>query len=87
MELDLDKLEATARAAAPGPWDWADDDRYQAASQRIFVLHGKWQLDIASVREWEQNDDANARHIAACDPTTVLALIAEIRRLRARDAA
>ena len=72
MSIDLDNLEAVARAAPDGNWISIEDHDHS------------WWCSV-----WVGDDTiagmANrqtADHIATCDPPTVLALIAEIRRLR-----
>lgn len=77
--LDLDALEALAKAASPGPWRLMHGDVFTACDVDDDALY------IAG--------DAfgpNATYIAAASPDVVLALIAEVRRLREeslRDAA
>lgn len=76
---DLDALEAVARAATPGPWtiNW-ETYEYHAG------MPDKWASSIngPEASEFADLDSADAEHIAAFDPPTVLALIAEVRRLR-----
>lgn len=75
----LDVLEARARAATAGPWTYQEQsDDYThivRAPDRRFLCQ-LWQ-DKSSVSE------ANARHFAAFDPPTVLALIAVAKRAQA----
>ena len=67
-ELDLDRLEAVAKAATPGPWSvWRHDD-----ARLRFVSDGKENLA-------DEVEPKDAAHIAAFDPPTVLALIAAAR--------
>lgn len=81
----LESLRETARKATPGPWSTDDGCR---ATKGIggHVYFGR-EL-IAGCRghhgpdtELEQQD-ANARHIAAFDPTTAIALLDELIALR-----
>ena len=75
MTLDLDALEAVARAATPGPWEaepylyTADDDWVRVTSPSDGPL-----FNLA-----EGVEPVNASHIATFDPPTVLALIAKLR--------
>ena len=75
MTLNLDDLEAVARAATPGPWEaepylyTADDDWVRVTSPSDGPL-----FNLA-----EGVEPVNASHIAAFDPPTVLALITRIR--------
>lgn len=84
MTDDLDKLEAIARRATPGPWELDDDGRCAAvltadgfgvamsfsfANVRTAIAHGR--------------DDSlcTAQYIAAFSPDVVLRLIARLRAL------
>lgn len=64
--LDLDALEKVAQEATPGPWD-AD---CCSAANMVFAPQGS--IGVDSI-------EADARHIAAFDPPTALALIAELK--------
>lgn len=71
-DADLDDLERKADAATPGPWEC-----------RVTPI-----IECSTLR-WAQGDmadpgrhEADAAFIAAANPATVKALIAEIRRLR-----
>ena len=84
MTLNLDDLEAVARAATPGPWEaepylyTADDDRVRVTSPSDGPL-----FNLA-----EGVEPVNASHIAAFDPPTVRALITRLREAeRERDGA
>jgi len=76
--LNLDHLEALARAATPGPWAYQEDsDAYThivrpAQSPGRIVHH--YSQDTSGVVE------ANARFTAGANPAAVLALIALARR-------
>lgn len=75
--LDLDKLEALARAATPGPWythPITDDDMYPRGLA-IVAENGKTLSD-----EDTGPGNADAEFIASADPAAVLALIALARR-------
>lgn len=75
-KVDLDALDTAARSATPGPWAVHPGTEWV----RTFGGHGR---GIASCdqRDSGEGDRENATHIAAADPTTVLALIARIREL------
>lgn len=79
-DIDLDALEATARAATSGPWEagevttWGDDNDIPQAA--VLVSGGPLTWDDHG---GEVFDPVNAEHIAAFDPPTVLALIARLR--------
>ena len=83
MTVDLDKLEALARAATHGERECVPSDDWSGMYRGIKAAgHGY-------IAEPTAHDEADlmmavpdARFIAACDPTTVIALIAEIRKLR-----
>ena len=69
-------LEAAARAATPGPWEWNGSLSVDADD---FGLCGctDWRGPIY------RNGVANARYIAATNPASILELIAELRQARA----
>ena len=84
--IDLDALDALARNATPGPWshdpedgrvDRLEDDEGEivVAGQVIgtFWPHGGPTRQLLL-------ESADAEYIAAADPSTVLALIADLRR-------
>ena len=79
MNLNLDALEAVARAATPGPWsiNW-ESDEYHAG------MPDKWALSINGPEASDFADlaAADAEHMATFDPPTVLALIAGLRSVR-----
>ena len=97
--LDLDALEAKAREATPGPWAFTD---YEGSTHvwcgrhmSSMVADNHTEGAIARVRGFGAGLPIveNAAFIAACDPTTVRALITRLRaaesattpvRLRAR---
>jgi len=79
MKIDLDALEAVARAATPGPWE-AEPYRYTADDDRVRVTSPS---DGHLFNLAEGVEPVNASHIAAFDPPTVLALIAKLREAEA----
>lgn len=94
--LDLDALEAAARAATPGPW-WADkheDWAYpqtevldQPTGKPVTFYNSRPEYDqfmFCGTRGKAELEWANATFIAAANPAAVLALI---ERLRAAEAA
>ena len=70
--LDLDELEAKAKAATPGPWE--------RISSAVFLEDSPH--DIAHVK-WIEDGE----FIAAANPKAILALIRELREARAAVAA
>lgn len=85
-ELNLDDLEAKAKAATPGPWEDVSElapdlDRYS----RSIYSEGYKGLLIGRISQ-NGAHDADAAFIATANPATVLALIARIRELEAREA-
>ena len=76
---DLDRLEALARAATPGPWH-----RGQTGNFRIYGLDGIGQQSgpiFETLPRYHPGDRiANAAFITEFNPSTVLRLIAECRR-------
>ena len=67
--LDLDRIEATARAATPGRWHEFDGCVWTDAAECLH--HGPSTV-------------ADREHVATMDPTTTLALVARVRELEAR---
>jgi hypothetical protein len=78
-EIDLDALEATARAATHGPWQHTpfggQNQNGDYFGGDVFDGHGEYLL--SEVR------DEDGAHIATFDPTTALALIARLREAEA----
>lgn len=72
MEVKYEELRALAEAATPGPWDW------RANMEEGFVVHERPAGTIYSF----SNSKENAAFIAAANPATVLALLAENGRLK-----
>ncbi|WP_067198891.1 ead/Ea22-like family protein [Microbacterium sp. XT11] len=90
-KVDLDALEALAKAATPGPWvlDNSGWSRPYSVPDRIAggISENDWTNVITPQDEqgggsWSRDEDAE--YIAAADPSTVLALIAELRQERER---
>jgi hypothetical protein len=84
--LDLDKLEALARAATPGPWKMATDWNRAA----VYADHSPYKRVVCSgnqnnsgrysQEDWSGADWSDAAFIARANPAAVLALIALARR-------
>lgn len=70
--LDLDFIEATARAATPGRWHEFD---------------GCVWTDVAECLHHGPSTAADREHVATMDPSTTLALVARVRGAEARLAA
>lgn len=88
MTLDLDALEATAKAATPGPWRW-DEDFGENGDTGLALTNdaraevvGAYNWHCCSFRDDPTVEDNDAEHIAAFDPPTVLELIAKLREAR-----
>lgn len=87
--LDLDAIEALANAATPGPWEASvlGSEGYAVTGPQGSIP-GRHRLRAPRVARcgheaWD-TDKANAAHIAGMDPATTLALVAEVRALRAK---
>jgi hypothetical protein len=78
MTLDLDKLAALAKAATPGPWEWLRSNMSWGGQPCVLDANGALIRFNAS----RTDAQANAAFVAACDPTTVLALIESQRKLK-----
>ena len=77
-QVDLDALEALAKAATPGPWT-----HYETMQADNHVTAGGGILTGTHVCG-PTYEKKNAAFIATADPSTVLALIAELRQERER---
>jgi hypothetical protein len=85
--LDLDALEAKARAATAGPW-YADDCQVHQGTVEQYGFFcvadaGNLSDQRGRLRPFAESR-ANAAYIAAASPDTMQALIAEHRALTAR---
>lgn len=88
--IDLDSLEALAKAATPGPWKNVDtpamsvcDEIHDANGTRIaMALTTRHPRDGEQFIDFDQAE-ANAAFIAAANPATVLELIATVRQAQA----
>src|SRR5579884_3393550 len=83
VTIDLDALEKLAREASSGPWQRMPDDDALDEGVTPWVrvaltgkINGRVDLNLSHL--------PNADFIAASNPSTVLALIAELRDLRRR---
>ena len=89
----LDQLETRARAATPGPWKCWLGFPLADALGRKHDMHGINQIGPGDrvgglLGGWSEDADlyatkGDAEYVATADPSTILALIAEVRRLRA----
>ena len=75
---DLDRLEALARAATPGPWAYQEDSDAYTHIVRPVASPG-W-IIASGTQTSKPEGEANGRWIAAANPAAVLALIALARR-------
>lgn len=77
-EIELDAIEALARAATPGPW--------KASGPDVDMPGGGYAVvgTLGSMLPLTPQEEANARYIAALSPDVVLALVAAARRLQPR---
>lgn len=89
IKLDLDAIEAAAKAATQGQWTF-DQFRMGGVVRGGPVQHwvngsGQSQIAMSTGAEWMEHGetDANAKHMATANPTVVLELV---RRLRAAEA-
>lgn len=75
---DIDKMEAVARAATPGPWivphhGLSVHQKHAPCTAVAFTMSRSGGLE---------NHSANAEHIATFNPATVLRLLAVVRAAR-----
>lgn len=81
-ELDLDALEAVAKAATQGKWEADGEERIALGCRCLGCwerVAGVW--CVSSADGVDLAAQADAEHIAAFDPPTALALIARVREL------
>ncbi|QFT84922.1 hypothetical protein FIU88_08035 [Halomonas sp. THAF12] len=76
MSIDIDKLEALAQAATPGPWSMAEDGS-------PVVNAGGRAAHLIGPPGSDEEAAANTQFIAATDPDAILALIARLREAEA----
>ncbi|TBW33581.1 hypothetical protein EYW49_20075 [Siculibacillus lacustris] len=76
-EIDLDKLEAVAKAATPCEW------RRLGFSVRSSYFDGEHEVARIDCQWGPNADGANVEHISTFDPPTVLALISRLRKAEA----
>jgi hypothetical protein len=82
--VDLDALEAAARAATPGPWQVGYNDgsgRYESDKDEFCITTGHDSVLHASCLNPECAED-DAAYIAAASPDVILRLTAELRKAR-----
>lgn len=75
---DVDRLEALARAATPGPWAYQENS--DAYTHIIRPAANPGRIIASGAQTSAAEGEANGRLIAACNPAAVLALIALARR-------
>ena len=81
----LQELRRIAEAATPGPWTspWEQKDGFDPEEYGFYGASGDKIVGLLWYDGWHlECSEENARHIATFDPTTVLALLDEIERLR-----
>jgi hypothetical protein len=79
---DLDRLEALAKAATPGPWRVSEDDlTHPGSGCDIDADGGRVASDCCGYQGGITNMD-DGEYIAAASPDVTLELIATIRSLR-----
>lgn len=83
MTIDLDTLEAAAKAATPGPWVNTAGYKIKVASTGTHCASAWERYTYEPGKEiTSEKAQANAAFIAAANPATVLELIAELRAER-----
>jgi hypothetical protein len=84
---ELSKLEAIARAATAGQWQWDPDDRSFGSLQderSHYVTVAFARLDVNAENIIIDVDDTDAAHVAAFSPDVALRLIARLREYERR---
>ena len=72
--LNLDALESAARAATPGPWNVFYKHKYDEWHVSLPEPNSSMRLALWRGGCPTRNPQADATHIAACDPATILTL-------------
>ena len=75
----LDEIEAAAKEATPGPWELIPAT-FEGGRRIKTPAYELMAVDIDA----PYLDRTDAEHIAMMDPATTLALVAEVRELRAK---
>lgn len=75
----LDEIEAAAKAATPGPWV----AEYGGGEEVVLPSDALSTLEAVCVTKLFHRQ-ADAKHIAGLSPDVALALVAEVRELRAK---
>ena len=84
MTIDLDQLEARAKAATPGPWRNAAGYKIKVAATGTHCASAWSRYTYETGKEiTDEQAKANATYIAAANPAVVLELVAELRKARA----
>ena len=81
--IDLDILEALARAATPGPWEPYESSRACEYISQVWCQAESDNERVVCYMNEAQRELANTAHIAAANPAAVLELCAELRKARA----
>jgi hypothetical protein len=87
--IDLDAIEAAAKAATPGPWTacaWAGADWPERRVTVGSEFPAGTREAIAMNTRYAPRPREDMAYIAAMNPTTALALVEEVRRLRELEA-
>lgn len=84
----LAELQRAAEAATPGPWQVTDFNEGMCPPRPLWgvITEDFDGCDDSFEVEIHTGGKADAQHIAAFDPPTVLALLAEVAEYRAREA-
>ena len=78
MTISLDKLAELAKAATPGPWHVEED--IDPPTYWVIGANREERKDGAVALGYNSNNDANdVPYIAACDPATILKLLAVVK--------
>ncbi len=82
MIVDIEKLEALAKAATPGPWERSEGNEVSVSYEGDEAYCCWEEAGPAQVAGGTEQSRADADFIAAANPAAVLELIAEIEVLR-----
>lgn len=81
MTIDLDALEATAKAATVGPWTYQKSSLGGNLTLPYLVQSHTARRNVA---EGYVGGEADLQHIVNCSPDVILELVTYVRQLEAR---
>jgi hypothetical protein len=80
--IDIDAIEKVAREATPGPWEMQNE--FSTSDNFIHSIYPKNHYKGLLIARCNKNGmyDVDTEFIVTCNPTNIILLCAEVRRLR-----